>query len=73
MYYEEYDTPCVPKTWTIADDLGTIQTDLEVILLLHVDFANYFVLKIIILIFRTNRIHFLGQNGNFDTKRDGIS
>ena len=25
MYYEEYDTPCVPKTWSIADDLGQIE------------------------------------------------
>ncbi|KAJ7182905.1 phospholipid-transporting ATPase 1 [Mycena crocata] len=25
MYYEGYDTPCVPKTWNISDDLGQIE------------------------------------------------
>jgi phospholipid-translocating ATPase len=25
MYYEPYDTPCVPKTWNISDDLGQIE------------------------------------------------
>nr|ODN93929.1 phospholipid-translocating ATPase [Cryptococcus depauperatus CBS 7841] len=25
MYYEAYDTPCVPKTWNISDDLGQIE------------------------------------------------
>ncbi|KAI3649657.1 hypothetical protein MP228_005289 [Amoeboaphelidium protococcarum] len=25
MYYEELDLPCVPKTWTISDDLGQIE------------------------------------------------
>lgn len=25
MYYEPYDTPCVPKTWDISDDLGQIE------------------------------------------------
>ncbi|KIK63428.1 hypothetical protein GYMLUDRAFT_41114 [Collybiopsis luxurians FD-317 M1] len=25
MYYESYDTPCVPKTWNISDDLGQIE------------------------------------------------
>ncbi|CAA7270411.1 unnamed protein product [Cyclocybe aegerita] len=25
MYYQPYDTPCVPKTWNISDDLGQIE------------------------------------------------
>ncbi|KAF8628303.1 hypothetical protein AX17_006006 [Amanita inopinata Kibby_2008] len=25
MYYKPYDTPCVPKTWNISDDLGQIE------------------------------------------------
>ncbi|KAF9524901.1 phospholipid-transporting ATPase 1 [Crepidotus variabilis] len=25
MYYAPYDTPCVPKTWNISDDLGQIE------------------------------------------------
>ncbi|KAL1753669.1 hypothetical protein FB107DRAFT_264155 [Schizophyllum commune] len=25
MYYEPYDTACVPKTWNISDDLGQIE------------------------------------------------
>ncbi|GLB40906.1 putative cation transport ATPase (P-type) (TC 3.A.3) family. Type IV subfamily protein [Lyophyllum shimeji] len=25
MYYRPYDTPCVPKTWNISDDLGQIE------------------------------------------------
>lgn len=25
MYYEPYDTSCVPKTWNISDDLGQIE------------------------------------------------
>ncbi|KAK7442780.1 phospholipid transporting ATPase [Stygiomarasmius scandens] len=25
MYYENFDTPCVPKTWNISDDLGQIE------------------------------------------------
>lgn len=25
MYYGPYDTPCVPKTWNISDDLGQIE------------------------------------------------
>ncbi|CAK5276718.1 unnamed protein product [Mycena citricolor] len=25
MYYAGYDTPCVPKTWNISDDLGQIE------------------------------------------------
>ncbi|KAF8154452.1 phospholipid-transporting ATPase 1 [Crassisporium funariophilum] len=25
MYYYPYDTPCVPKTWNISDDLGQIE------------------------------------------------
>ncbi|EIW73502.1 hypothetical protein TREMEDRAFT_26850 [Tremella mesenterica DSM 1558] len=25
MYYAAYDTPCVPKTWNISDDLGQIE------------------------------------------------
>ena len=25
MYYEPYNTPCVPKTWNISDDLGQIE------------------------------------------------
>ncbi|KAG1519211.1 hypothetical protein G6F52_008840 [Rhizopus delemar] len=25
MYYEETDTPCIPKTWNILDDLGQIE------------------------------------------------
>ncbi len=25
MYYEPFDTPCVPKTWNISDDLGQIE------------------------------------------------
>ncbi|WRT67856.1 uncharacterized protein IL334_004830 [Kwoniella shivajii] len=25
MYYEPYDTPCIPKTWNISDDLGQIE------------------------------------------------
>ena len=25
MYYRDYDTPCVPKTWNISDDLGQIE------------------------------------------------
>ncbi|KAJ7779112.1 phospholipid-transporting ATPase 1 [Mycena metata] len=25
MYYQGYDTPCVPKTWNISDDLGQIE------------------------------------------------
>ncbi|ORX33448.1 hypothetical protein BD324DRAFT_639819 [Kockovaella imperatae] len=25
MYYDAYDTPCVPKTWNISDDLGQIE------------------------------------------------
>lgn len=25
MYYELFNAPCVPKTWTIADDLGQIE------------------------------------------------
>lgn len=25
MYYLPYDTPCVPKTWNISDDLGQIE------------------------------------------------
>jgi hypothetical protein len=25
MYYEGYDTPCVPKSWNISDDLGQIE------------------------------------------------
>ncbi|KAJ7303810.1 hypothetical protein DFH08DRAFT_721805 [Mycena albidolilacea] len=25
IYYEGYDTPCVPKTWNISDDLGQIE------------------------------------------------
>ncbi|KAI8334448.1 hypothetical protein BC941DRAFT_356961 [Chlamydoabsidia padenii] len=25
LYYEETDTPCVPKTWNISDDLGQIE------------------------------------------------
>ncbi|TFK61578.1 phospholipid-translocating P-type ATPase [Pluteus cervinus] len=25
MYYQPFDTPCVPKTWNISDDLGQIE------------------------------------------------
>ncbi|KAF9042681.1 phospholipid-translocating P-type ATPase [Rhodocollybia butyracea] len=25
MYYKPFDTPCVPKTWNISDDLGQIE------------------------------------------------
>jgi phospholipid-translocating ATPase len=25
MYYEGFDTPCVPKTWNISDDLGQVR------------------------------------------------
>ncbi|KAG5734631.1 putative phospholipid-transporting ATPase DNF1 [Termitomyces sp. T112] len=25
MYYQPYDTPCIPKTWNISDDLGQIE------------------------------------------------
>ncbi|KAI9269071.1 hypothetical protein BDA99DRAFT_557833 [Phascolomyces articulosus] len=25
MYYEKTDTPCIPKTWNISDDLGQIE------------------------------------------------
>ncbi|KAG7439922.1 uncharacterized protein BT62DRAFT_924370 [Guyanagaster necrorhizus] len=25
MYYQPYNTPCVPKTWNISDDLGQIE------------------------------------------------
>jgi phospholipid-translocating ATPase len=25
MYYDAFDTPCVPKTWSISDDLGQIE------------------------------------------------
>ncbi|KAJ7621473.1 phospholipid-transporting ATPase 1 [Roridomyces roridus] len=25
MYFQGYDTPCVPKTWNISDDLGQIE------------------------------------------------
>ncbi|ORY24282.1 hypothetical protein BCR39DRAFT_566635 [Naematelia encephala] len=25
MYYDVYDTPCVPKSWNISDDLGQIE------------------------------------------------
>jgi phospholipid-translocating ATPase len=31
MYYEPIDVPCTPKTWTIADDLGTLSICLSVI------------------------------------------
>ncbi|KAG6844765.1 hypothetical protein H0H87_003988 [Tephrocybe sp. NHM501043] len=25
MYYQPFDTPCIPKTWNISDDLGQIE------------------------------------------------
>jgi phospholipid-translocating ATPase len=25
MYYQTFDTPCIPKTWNISDDLGQIE------------------------------------------------
>lgn len=25
MYYEPFDTACVPKTWNVSDDLGQIE------------------------------------------------